>query len=451
MLRYQATTTKTSQCSSQHIHQSQNLISSLPFNRASALKNTKNHVAAFSYSTITKENVNLEQNQLIWNNQVIPIVYGDISEIMSTKKKKKNNFIIINKPSGLTVEGALNNPESCLEDIIQKQLGTRPYFPHRIDRMTSGILVIAFSPHMSAKLSSSLQKAKKRYRVLTDIPPCVARSIKMRRIAKPRTIDRDRCVFAQPYLHWESHVHRHQDLQDAQSQPEERMGKVREGKLEHPLVRVTPGGMPRLIQNGEIHSFIAKRNANQRKKHQFSREWQRFKRHFPELVQSYTNRPQCQNIQDHESPCPCCPATHHMINGRTPRHPFLADFLLSESVPSRGVYQGRSSTTSFSLARAIWRYDCALYEVSLPTGRSHQIRVHFADAGFPVMNDVAYNLPFAYSIQERCQYMQSHDDHYNNNNNNGENNKKITPVKFYNRLFTQEGRGGLHRYLEQRV
>lgn len=37
--------------------------------------------------------------------------------------------------------------------------------------------------------------------------------------------------------------------------------------------------------------------------------------------------------------------------------------------------------------------EAALVEVEIPTGRSHQIRVHFAEAGHPLVGDVAYGGP----------------------------------------------------------
>jgi 23S rRNA pseudouridine1911/1915/1917 synthase len=37
----------------------------------------------------------------------------------------------------------------------------------------------------------------------------------------------------------------------------------------------------------------------------------------------------------------------------------------------------------------------ALVEVEIPTGRSHQIRVHFAEAGYPLLGDTAYGGPAA--------------------------------------------------------
>lgn len=52
---------------------------------------------------------------------------------------------------------------------------------------------------------------------------------------------------------------------------------------------------------------------------------------------------------------------------------------------------GKPAVTRY---RVIHRYTAAaLVEVEIPTGRTHQIRIHFAEAGFPLLGDTAYGGP----------------------------------------------------------
>jgi len=54
---------------------------------------------------------------------------------------------------------------------------------------------------------------------------------------------------------------------------------------------------------------------------------------------------------------------------------------------------GKPAVTRF---RVLERFaDAALVEVEIPTGRSHQIRIHFAEAGHPLLGDTAYGGPAA--------------------------------------------------------
>lgn len=52
---------------------------------------------------------------------------------------------------------------------------------------------------------------------------------------------------------------------------------------------------------------------------------------------------------------------------------------------------GKSAITRYRVLAAA--DDASLVEVEIPTGRSHQIRVHFAEAGHPLLGDPAYGGP----------------------------------------------------------
>lgn len=61
---------------------------------------------------------------------------------------------------------------------------------------------------------------------------------------------------------------------------------------------------------------------------------------------------------------------------------------------NRMVSVERGGKPALTRYRRIAGYDGAsLVEVEIPTGRSHQIRIHFAEAGHPLLGDVAYGGP----------------------------------------------------------
>jgi len=71
--------------------------------------------------------------------------------------------------------------------------------------------------------------------------------------------------------------------------------------------------------------------------------------------------------------------TFRTLYGRHPRHRVRF---------SGKVKRGKPAVTHFTVRRRFAR--AALVEISLETGRTHQIRVHFAEAGFPLISDELY-------------------------------------------------------------
>jgi len=71
--------------------------------------------------------------------------------------------------------------------------------------------------------------------------------------------------------------------------------------------------------------------------------------------------------------------TFSTLHGRHPKH---------RTRFTGKVTTGKPAITHFKVARRF--SEAALVEVGLETGRTHQIRVHFAEAGFPLLSDSLY-------------------------------------------------------------
>lgn len=71
--------------------------------------------------------------------------------------------------------------------------------------------------------------------------------------------------------------------------------------------------------------------------------------------------------------------TFHTLYGRHPRHRLRF---------TGRCAKGRAAVTHFTVRRRFAK--ACLVEVSLETGRTHQIRVHLAEAGFPLLGDALY-------------------------------------------------------------
>lgn len=63
-----------------------------------------------------------------------------------------NNIIAIDKPAGLAVQGGKDIKISVV-DILEKQLGYKPYLVHRLDKDTSGVLILAKNKKSANKLN----------------------------------------------------------------------------------------------------------------------------------------------------------------------------------------------------------------------------------------------------------------------------------------------------------
>ena len=78
-----------------------------------------------------------------------------------------DDLIAVNKPAGLAVHRSkmVGNAEEFLIDLLREQLGGNVYLAHRLDRATSGVLLIARSSEMAAALGEQFmgRSVRKQY------------------------------------------------------------------------------------------------------------------------------------------------------------------------------------------------------------------------------------------------------------------------------------------------
>lgn len=83
----------------------------------------------------------------------------------------KGGLVAINKPPGLLViPGRTPADQECARDLLAKQLGTRIWVCHRIDRDTSGVVLFATdeASHRAASMAFEHGLAKKKYLALVE-------------------------------------------------------------------------------------------------------------------------------------------------------------------------------------------------------------------------------------------------------------------------------------------
>jgi 23S rRNA pseudouridine955/2504/2580 synthase len=66
-----------------------------------------------------------------------------------------DNIIVIDKNSGLAVQGG-ERVGASLDDLLEKKLGTRPFLVHRLDKDTSGLILVAKNKDAAARYSTLL-------------------------------------------------------------------------------------------------------------------------------------------------------------------------------------------------------------------------------------------------------------------------------------------------------
>jgi 23S rRNA pseudouridine1911/1915/1917 synthase len=97
-----------------------------------------------------------ENTQLKAQNKDLDIIFED------------DDILVINKPAGLIVHPGSGNHEGTLVNYVYGYLGSKPYLVHRLDKDTSGIIVVAKTEENLNNLQKQWQdrKVKKYYKTL---------------------------------------------------------------------------------------------------------------------------------------------------------------------------------------------------------------------------------------------------------------------------------------------
>lgn len=73
------------------------------------------------------------------------------------------NWCAINKPIGVSTH---NNEDVSVLKLIKSVTDKKPYFVHRLDKETSGVLIIAFDPETCSHLQNALKSSTKTYQAV---------------------------------------------------------------------------------------------------------------------------------------------------------------------------------------------------------------------------------------------------------------------------------------------
>ena len=116
------------------------------------------------------------------------------------------SFIVVNKLAGLCVQGG-KGIKISLDKIIEMTLGFRPFLVHRLDRETSGLIIIAKNKETAADFSKLFESHKiiKRYLAIcrgkpVSVKGLIKNDLKIRGIVKKcETSWRQIKIFNSPY------------------------------------------------------------------------------------------------------------------------------------------------------------------------------------------------------------------------------------------------------------
>jgi 23S rRNA-/tRNA-specific pseudouridylate synthase len=274
------------------------------------------------------------------------------------------------KPRGLVVQSAF--AETVSVESILHECGLRNvYFPHRLDKYTAGLLCVALNKSTCSALATSLIRKQwtKQYTVTCDLPnpsQCLRNGNSVDRAPKCHE------YLKSPHLsgHLLVTAERKSDPSAPAADASEYMYVDGFGLAKHALLR----------------SFLARRSLRE------------------------TKLASMRYARELSGACAC-----KLVRDFRNVHPFIPDTMLYESVQvgesGSDAEKAKEAVSEFSLLNVDASSRKAYFRVKLHTGRSHQIRIHAADAGLPISNDPYYNFRYYNSLVQEGKSSSSYESH----------------------------------------
>ncbi|EGG16041.1 hypothetical protein DFA_09713 [Cavenderia fasciculata] len=372
------------------------------------------------------------------DNKMLDLVYGQWD--------LNSRFVVIDKPSAIPIQDP-DNRKDTVESRIKRLLlqnmnmnknnnnnvsagagagaaagqDIKLYFPHRIDKFTRGLLVVAFDQVTASQLGRAIQNKEwiKKYRVMCEIPPClvmdelgdsyVSQSREKYQYRYGERSYRVICGSASNELKgtgllrkctkcnalWKCQCIK-PTTQSSSSSSSSSSVLLEQGQ------DIINRLKSRLLSNGILESNIYCRNDSSFKTNNNNQTKQQSNNNNKNNKNNKNN-----NNNNNNSPRLLPPSCQYCVDScefKTKEHPFISKHFLYHSSRYNPTDQSTLAQTKFELVDVFKRKQqqhqsqqqqddkyYALYDIQLLTGKTHQVRVHFSDAGFPIYDDPYYN------------------------------------------------------------
>ena len=101
-----------------------------------------------------------------------------------------------------------------------------------------------------------------------------------------------------------------------------------------------------------------------------------------------------------------------LVRGNVPEEEATINMPIGRSTKDRKKMavnkKGKEAITHFKVIERFPKYNCTLLEIKIETGRTHQIRVHLSEIGYPVIGDEVYsNGKNQWNIKGQCLHAKS--------------------------------------------